>query len=191
MNGELQNGARVNEAWMIGAERKRFDVITGNSAVLIEARSTVGPITFGTTNVKGSLEVNMHDGEIDLGGGGPIASLEIDLNTLSSGNALYDAELLQRIDARRYPKTLVELGTVERVGRSERFRVEGDLTFHGVTRRTSGSVGAEIDHDGLLRVVGEHVFDIRDFDVVAPNVLMLRIYPDVRIELQLEARPAI
>ena len=40
-------------------------------------------------------------------------------------------------------------------------------------------------------MVGENVFDIRDFDVVAPNVLMLRIYPDVRIELQLEARPAV
>ena len=140
---------------------------------------------------EGSIEVSMHDGGIDLGGDGPIADLQVDLNTLSSGNALYDAELLQRIDVRRYPKTCVELSSVERVGRSERFRVEGDLTFHGVTRRISGSIGAEIDHDGLLRVVGEHTFDIRDFDVVAPNVLMLRIYPDVRIELQLEARPAV
>ena len=68
--------------------------------------------------------------------------LQVDLNTLSSGNALYDAELLQRIDVRRYPTTSVELSSVERVGRSERFRVEADLTFHGVTRRTSGSIGA-------------------------------------------------
>ena len=186
MNGELPN-----EAFVTGAERRRFDVIAGHSAVLIEARSTVGPITFGTTSVDGSVEVNMHDGSIDLGGAGPTARLQIDLNTLSSGNALYDAELLQRIDARRYPKTSVELSAMERIGRSGRFRVEGDLTFHGVTRRTSGSVGAEIDQHGLLRVVGEHVFDIRDFDVVAPNVLMLRIYPDVRIELQLEARTAV
>jgi hypothetical protein len=83
----------------------------------------------------------------------------------------------------------MELRGVERVGRSERYRLDGDLTFHGVTRRTLGSVGAEIDSDGVLHVVGEHVFDIRDFDVVAPTVLMLRIYPDVRIELQLEATP--
>jgi polyisoprenoid-binding protein YceI len=201
MNSQLPNEARLIEAPLIEApliegraieaERRRFDVIIGHSAVLIEARSTVGPITFGTTSVEGSIEVSMHDGGIDLGGAGPSARLQVDLNTLSSGNALYDAELLQRIDARRYPKTSVELSSVERVGRSERFQVEGDLTFHGVTRHTSGSVGAEIDHDGLLRVVGEHVFDIRDFGVVAPNVLMLRIYPDVRIELQLEARPAV
>src|ERR1700683_4686161 len=180
-------GELPSEAGAIDAERRRFDVISGHSAVLIEARSTVGPITFGTTSVEGSVEVSMHDGGIYLGGAGPIARLQVDLNTLSSGNALYDAELLQRIDVRRYPKTSVELSGIERLGRSERFRVEGDLTFHGVTRRTSGSVGAGIDQDGLLRVVGEHVFDIRDFDVVAPNVLMLRIYQDVRIEIHLEA----
>jgi polyisoprenoid-binding protein YceI len=196
MNRQLPNESPLIEGMAIGgraieAQRRRFEVISGQSAVLIEARSTVGPITFGTTSVEGSVEVSMNDGGIDLGGAGPIARLQVDLNTLSSGNALYDAELLQRIDARRYPKTSVELRAMERIGRSERFQVEGDLTFHGVTRRTSGSVGAEIDHDGVLRVVGEHVFDIRDFGVVAPNVLMLRIYPDVRIQLQLDARPAV
>jgi polyisoprenoid-binding protein YceI len=191
MNDQLPKEERLIGGRAIEAERRRFEVVNGQSAVLIEARSTVGPITFGTTSVEGSIDMSIHDGGIDLGGAGPTAKLQVDLNTLSSGNALYDAELLQRIDVRRYPKTFVELSAMERVGRSERFLVEGDLTFHGVTRRTAGSVGAEIDQDGLLRVVGEHVFDIRDFDVAAPNVLMLRIYPDVRIELQLEARPSI
>jgi hypothetical protein len=185
------NGALPSEALVIDVGRTRFEVISGRSAVLVEARSTVGPITFGTTSMEGSVEVSMDDGKIDLCGAGPSARLEIGLNTLSSGNALYDAELLQRIDARRFPKTSMELRSVERVGRSERYRLDGDLTFHGVTRHTSGSVGAEIDSDGVLHVVGEHVFDIRDFDVVAPTVLMLRIYPDVRIELQLQATPVI
>jgi hypothetical protein len=173
----------------IDAERTLFEVVSGRSAVLIEARSTVGPIAFGTTSVEGFVEVSVRDGTIDLGSTGPTARLQVELNTLSSGNALYDAELLQRVDARRFPKTSVELRSVERVGRSDRYGVEGDLTFHGVTRRTFGSVGAEIDQYGLLHVAGEHVFDIRDFDVVAPTVLMLRIYPDVRLELQLEANP--
>ena len=31
------------------------------------------------------------------------------------------------------------------------------------------------------------MFDIRDFDIAAPSVLMLRIYPDVRIQLELTA----
>jgi hypothetical protein len=170
--------------------RSRFKVISGRSAILLEARSTVGPIAFGTTSVEGSLEVGLSDGLIDLDGTGPSAQLEIPLSAFRSGNSLYDAELLHRIDARLHPVTDVILRTTERIGRSERYQVEGDLTFHGLTRRISGTIGAQIDADGLLHVVGEHVFDIRDFDVAAPGMLMLRIYPDVRVELQLEAAPA-
>ena len=36
---------------------------------------------------------------------------------------------------------------------------------------------------------GEQVFDIRDFDIASPTVLMLRIYPDVIVQLQVEALP--
>jgi polyisoprenoid-binding protein YceI len=173
----------------IDAQRSRFEVNVGRSAVLIEARSTVGPIAFGTTSVTGQLEVTMRDGAVDMTEPAPAATLQVELNTLSSGNSLYDAELLNRIEARQFPVTTLELRTVERIGRSERYHVDGDLTFHGVTRLISGTVGVELEADGLLLVAGEHVFDIRDFDVAAPSVLMLRIYPDVRIQLHLEARP--
>jgi hypothetical protein len=174
---------------VVDAQRCRFEVASGRSAILIEARSTVGPIAFGTTEVEGYLEVDMRGGAIDVDGDAPSAKLQVELNTLSSGNSLYDAELLRRIDARRYPATLVELRGAERVGLSERYEADGDLTFHGITRQITGTVGAQIDRDGLLHVAGEHVFDIRDFDVVAPSVLMLRIYPDVHVGLQLEATP--
>ena len=40
-----------------------------------------------------------------------------------------------------------------------------------------------------LLVSGEQVFDIRDFDIASPTVLMLRIYPDVVVQLQVEAEP--
>ena len=119
---------------MIEAHRNRFEVNSGRSAVLIEARSTVGPIAFGTTSVEGRVEVDMRDGAIELGGAAPAARLELDLNTLSSGNSLYDAELRHRIEARQHPVTIVELRGVERLGRSDRYQVEGDMTFHGVTR---------------------------------------------------------
>jgi polyisoprenoid-binding protein YceI len=174
---------------VVDARRSRFEVASGRSAVLIEARSTVGAIAFGTTTVEGYLEVSVRDGSIDLDGDAPAGQLELEMSTLRSGNSLYDAELLRRIDARQYPMTRVELSGAERVGRSDRYQLDGDLTFHGVTRRISGTVAVEIDGDECLRVTGEHVFDIRDFEVPAPSVLMLRIYPDVRVELQLEATP--
>jgi len=36
-------------------------------------------------------------------------------------------------------------------------------------------------------ITGEQVFDIRDFAIPSPTVLMLRIYPDVRVRLHAEA----
>jgi hypothetical protein len=41
--------------------------------------------------------------------------------------------------------------------------------------------------DRRLVVRGEQVVDIRDFGVASPTVLMLRIYPDVEVGLQVEA----
>ena len=68
-----------------------------------------------------------------------------------------------------------------------RYSVSGDLTFHGVTRPRDGTVNVEVGADRRLVVTGEQVFDIRDFDVPSPTVLMLRIYPDVRVHLHVEA----
>ena len=39
-----------------------------------------------------------------------------------------------------------------------------------------------------LAVSGEQDFDIRDFDIAIPTVLMFRIYPDVMVRLQIEAK---
>ena len=40
---------------------------------------------------------------------------------------------------------------------------------------------------GMVAIRGEHGFDIRDFGISSPTVLMFRIYPDVMVKLQLEA----
>ena len=67
--------------------------------VLIEVRSTVGPLSFGAIGVTGSIEaaVDRRDRAIDPP---PSGRIEIDVSGLRSGNRLYDAELLRRIDAR-------------------------------------------------------------------------------------------
>jgi DNA-binding PadR family transcriptional regulator/polyisoprenoid-binding protein YceI len=168
--------------------RSRFDVVPERSAVLIEARSTVGPITFGATGVAGSIEARVHDGVVD-GDPGPTAHLEIDVASLRSGNGLYDAELLRRIDARRHPSVTLDLHECIAVGRENHYRLAGDATFHGVTRPLQGTVAVTSVGETLV-VTGEHVFDIRDFDIASPTVLMLRIYPDVLVQLHVEATRA-
>ncbi len=166
----------------------RFRVVSDRSALIIEARSSVGPISFGTTAVEGCVEAELDvtTGELT---GSPSAHLSVRLDTLRSGNRVYDAELLHRVDARRHPATSVVLRDAVRLGRSDRYDVSGELTFHGITRSITGTVALSTPGGGTLLVSGEHVFDMRDYDIAAPSVLMLRIYPDVRVQLQLEVEP--
>jgi DNA-binding PadR family transcriptional regulator len=169
--------------------RSLFKVVPERSAVLIEARSTVGPITFGATGVVGMIEACVHDGVVE-GEPGPTAHLEIDVASLRSGNGLYDAELARRIDARRHPVVVLDLHRCRPVGSADRYWLAGEATFHGVTRSLDGTVAVTSSGEDKLVVTGEHVFDIRDFDIASPTVLMLRIYPDVLVQLHVEASRA-
>ena len=76
------------------------------------------------------------------------------------------------------------------VGAADRYHVDGEVTFHGVDPAPPGHGRASPARPrGKLVVSGEQVFDIRDFDIASPTVLMLRIYPDVLVQLQVEAEP--
>ncbi|HWW54098.1 MAG TPA: helix-turn-helix transcriptional regulator [Acidimicrobiales bacterium] len=165
---------------------QRFVVTADRSVVLIDVRSTVGPISFGALGVHGFVEANVSDGEVRAGTH-PTAHLEIGVDGLRSGNGLYDAELLRRIDARRFPIATIDLRTCAGLGAHNRYRLAGEVGFHGKVRPVKGTVLANFGADGKLIVTGEQVFDIRDFEIASPTVLMLRIYPDVRVHLHVEA----
>ncbi|HEY2214209.1 MAG TPA: helix-turn-helix transcriptional regulator [Acidimicrobiales bacterium] len=164
----------------------RFHLVADRSAVVVEVRSTVGPLSFGTVGVTGSIEAELVDGVLrtDVA---PSGSLTIDISRLTSGNKLYDAELLRRINARRFPTAHVELRECAASGPGARYRLAGELTIHGETRPAQGTVNIEMLSDRRLVITGEQVFDMRDFAIASPTVLMLRIYPDVRVRLHAEA----
>jgi len=165
---------------------KRFRLVPERSVVLIEVRSTVGPLSFGAIGLTGSVEATVIDGVLRTEVA-PTGRLEIAIAELRSGNNLYDAELLRRIDARRFPTAKVELRECAASGPGTRYGLKGELTFHGVTRPAEGTVDVHAVSDERLVVTGEQVFDIRDFSIPSPTVLMFRIYPDVRVRLHAEA----
>jgi polyisoprenoid-binding protein YceI len=164
----------------------RFRVVPERSVVLIEARSTVGPIRFGAMGLTGTIEVAMRDGEVCFDSR-PSAALSIPVDQLRSGNGLYDAELLRRIDARRFPRVSLNLEDCTSIGTGDRYRLAGQVTFHGITRPLRGTVGVKLLSARKLVVTGDHALDVRDFQLPSPTVLMLRIYPDVRVNLHVEA----
>ena len=164
----------------------RFLVEPERSVILIEVRSSVGPISFGAVGITGSVDATICNGAV-LADSQPRAHLDIPVDQLRSGNSLYDAELLRRIDARRFRSSSIDLRESDAAGASNAFRLVGDLTFHGVSRPVEGTVSATVPTDDRIVVTGEQVFDIRDFNITSPTVLMLRIYPDVRVRLHVEA----
>ena len=41
--------------------------------------------------------------------------------------------------------------------------------------------------DGTLKLEGEHTFDIRDFGMEPPKILMLKVEPDVNVRVEIIA----
>ena len=168
------------------AEPASFRVMPDRAAVVSVARSNAGPITFGATGIEGSIAAEVDQGAVSVRVP-PAARLEVPIGKLTSGNQLYDAELLRRVDARLFPKAVVELQKVSPVGNTGRYHVVGELTFHGVTQSMEGTVSVSFPSPERMVVEGEQVLDMRHFHITPPTVAMLRIYPDVRVQLHLEA----
>jgi polyisoprenoid-binding protein YceI len=160
-----------------------FRIDPGQSRVWIEARSSMHPIHGEASGLEGSIEASLADGLIDMAEG-PKVQIQLPVTQLQSGRKLEDAEMMRRIDARRFPTIRGETTAFKEDG--GRYRVRGDLTFHGVTRQVEGEVTISADASSLV-IEGEQTFDIREFGVEPPKILMLRVHPDVRVRIKVVA----
>jgi len=143
------------------------------------------PIHGEAEGLEGSIEASLADGRIDISEG-PTMQIELPVDRLKSGKRLEDAEMMRRIDARRFPRITGQ--TTEVKENNGRYRVRGDLTFHGVTRQVEGEVTISAPDGRSLVIEGEQVFDIRDFGVDPPKILMLKVHPDVRVRVKVVAQ---
>lgn len=182
----MNTEARHNGSGCGVPELASFRVRPDQAAVMLVARSSAGPITFGTVGIEGSIEAELTGGNISTESE-PRARLEVPVGQFTSGNQFYDGELLRRIDARRFPAATVKLHRAVAVGKTGRYHVAGDLTFHGVTQPLEGTVQISFPTPETMLVEGRQVLDMRHFGITPPGVAMLKIYPDVRVELHLEA----
>jgi polyisoprenoid-binding protein YceI len=160
--------------------------ITPASTVGIEARSSLHPIHGEATGVRGELDVELDGDALDLSAPARMR-LECPVGELRSGNPINDRELQRRVEAGRYPSIVGEASEVTAAGRPGRYTVRGDLTFHGVTREVTGEITVTAPAADALVVEGEQTFDIRDFGVSPPRILMLRVEPAVRVRIHVAA----
>jgi len=165
----------------------RYEIHPDRSEVRIEARSSIHPIEAVTHGLGGFFEAVVGDGGLLDLSVPPKGRLELPVDRLTSGNSLYDREMKRRIDARKYRTIGGELTEMKQAPESGRYLVGGDVTFRGVTRHFEDEMSfSALDENGIS-LEGSHVFDIRDFGMEPPKIMMLKVYPDVAVSVKIVA----
>ena len=130
------------------------------------------PIEGRATELTGTLDVEVADGVVT---GLHSGRLEVPVRSLRSGNPLEDGELQRRVEARRFPVIVGEVRNATALD-GGRLRVDGDLTFHGVTQSVTGEVRIATEGDRVV-LEGEHVFDVRRFDITSGGFAIRPLEP--------------
>jgi polyisoprenoid-binding protein YceI len=159
-----------------------YRVNPSRSQVWMRAESSIHPIHGEARGLEGEIVAEVADGRLDLDVA-PKIRIELPIEQLESGNALQDTEMRRRVDARRYP-TIIGESTDVTHQRGDRYLVRGDLTFHGVTRTVEGEVDVDIPDERTMVFEGESVFDVREYKVAPPKILMFRVHPQVTVRVR-------
>jgi polyisoprenoid-binding protein YceI len=169
----------------------RYRIVPERSRIWIEARSSLHPIHSSTDGLEGFVDIDHRaGGEVALAV--PAAGrVSLAVDRLSSGNPLEDRELRNRVDAARFPTIDGTLTHTERVDGTDRYRVTGDVALRGVSRSCRDELSLEAIDERTVRLEGRSTFDVRDFGVTPPRLLMLRVHPEVAVRIEIiAARPA-
>ena len=158
----------------------RYKIAPGRSRLWFEARSSLHPIKAEATGVGGFVEAELNADGLDLKVA-PQGKLDIDVDSVKTGNMLYDREIERQLDVRKYPRFRAEIVEVKELEAGRRYQIRGNLSVHGVTKPVQGEVKLRVLDDGSFEAEGEQTFDIRDFGLTPPRILMLKVYPEIKV----------
>jgi polyisoprenoid-binding protein YceI len=165
---------------------RRYMIDPEASLMSLDGRSTLHLIHAETSGLTGWIDAHLvpESGRTTVNAG----KLVIPLSQLSSGNALYDAELRRRVDTRRYPTATAELSSWQPTTTPGSYRVTGNVTVRGTTRVTEDEMWLSVEDERTIILNGGHLFDIRDFNMDPPRLLAVSVQPEVTIAVALVGR---
>ena len=167
----------------------RYRIVADASEVVIDARSNVHPIHQRARGVDGFVDLVMDgDGAVDLAHG-VTAEISLATDRLVGSNPLETRELRRRIDAQHHPTITGRLDALRPTGEPGAYVASGTITFRGESRPAEDELRITRDDAGALHVEGTHEFDIREFGMQPPRVLVMRVEPIVRIRIDVVAEP--
>jgi len=162
----------------------RYTFDSMRSCIWVSGRSNLHPINTETRGITGWFETGTReDGSLDLEGQ-VSGELELAVERLTSGNQLYDHELRRRMDARHHPIIRGRVTQIAENGTHPHYLVAGDVSFHGATRSFEHEMRIDVHEQGVT-LLGEYVFDLREFGMKPPSMLMIRVYPEISVRVEL------
>jgi polyisoprenoid-binding protein YceI len=148
--------------------------------------SNVHPIHAVASRLSGVIE-----GEIGPGGEPNFerphrATFEVPIDAMKSGNALQDMEMQRRMDARTHPHIEVKVSRAWKLSGDGHCRATFEVSAHGRSRLYEEDFTLRVDGNRLF-VDSEHTFDMRDFGVSPPRFLTMKVDPEVKVRMRIEA----
>jgi polyisoprenoid-binding protein YceI len=166
----------------------KFAPVSGRSELSLVAESSIHPIRASTTKLEGFFEAELlDDGHLDLSVA-PSGRLEVYVENLESGNKLIDREAQRRLNIRRFPSIIAEIVEIRKIEGNGNYKAAGDLTFHGETQRYEDGLALTQLDEHTIEMSGEITVDMRDFGIEPPKLLMVKVYPEVKVRLNVVAK---
>jgi YceI-like domain len=165
----------------------RFRIVPERSHLWIEGRSTLHAIHAGSDGLQGDVELELGPDRTVRTGAPPVGTLSLAVSRLASGNALEDRELYKRVDVGRFPTIDAVVQRLEASDGDGTVTVGGEITFRGVSRHYDHHMQLRRLDGRTIELAGASRFDIRDFGMEPPRMLMLKVDPEVDVRVEIVA----
>jgi polyisoprenoid-binding protein YceI len=161
-------GAGLAGEWTVGASSTAGYRVREKLASLPAQSDAVGRTSAitGAITVSGTSPLTVATG----------AQFEVDVTKLASNEAMRDNRIrTMGLETNRFPKATfvstapIQLPAAASSGQAVKSEVTGDLTVHGVTKRVTIPLDAQLN-GGRIEVVGSLSFPFSDFGMTAPSI---------------------
>ena len=164
----------------------RFRVNTAQTTVSVGLRVNLHPSHISANALSGVIECEVDDQGTPRLDQPYSAELTLPVDAIKSGNGIQDREMRRRFDVSRYP-TITATVTHGEAGEGEgRYRAVAQLTMHGQTREITGDVQLGVNGK-TMTIDGQQVINVKDFGIDPPRLIILKVEPDVDLQVHIVA----
>lgn len=156
----------------------RYSIDTAASAITFHANTSLHPVV-ATAPVSGWFEAELLDGAF-APGSKLAGTIEVDVDSIRSGNPLYDAETKRRIDVKSHPTIRAAITDTVAVDGPDA-TIEGAVDFNGESAKLEGVLTVASGDE----LTGEGTVDIRWWGLQPPRLLAFKVQPDVVVSVHL------